>query len=85
LLASVSPAQATISWSSELLTNGGFETGYATGWTNGGGGTVTIGTICPEGNGGPRTGTYQAYWTAPSNSAYYLYQTVDLFKLCERH
>jgi hypothetical protein len=67
-----------INWSSELLTNPGFETGDTTGWTNGGGGTMTVGTDCPYGSQGP-DGTYYAYWLQDNwglNS--YAYQNVSL-------
>ena len=67
-----------INWSSELLTNPGFETGDTTGWTNGGGGTMTVGTDCPYGSQGP-DGTYYAYWLQDDwglNS--YAYQNVSL-------
>jgi len=77
LLTFVPTADAAITWSSELLTNPGFETGDATGWINAGGGGVNIGAQCTSCDDGPHTGSYQAYWNS-SNSAYYLYQTVDL-------
>ena len=77
LVASADPTFAAITWSSELLTNGDFETGDATGWSNSGG-SVTIGYWCSSCNDGPHGGSYQAYWTQPSNSAYYLYQNVNL-------
>ncbi len=67
-----------INWSSELLTNPGFETGDTTGWTNGGGGTMTVGTDCPYGSQGP-DGTYYAYWLQDNwglNS--HVYQNVSL-------
>ncbi|NIQ91673.1 MAG: DUF2341 domain-containing protein, partial [Deltaproteobacteria bacterium] len=70
-------AQASRCWSSELLTNPGFETGDATGWTNGGGGSVDIGAQCTWCNDGPHSGSYQAYWESTA-AGYYLYQTVDL-------
>jgi hypothetical protein len=73
------PAGAgNICWSSELLTNPGFETGDATGWTNGGGGFVDIGNMCISCDDSPHSGSYMAYWNADSESTYYLYQTVDL-------
>jgi hypothetical protein len=73
------PAGAgNICWSSELLTNPGFETGDATGWTNGGGGAVDIGNGCTMCDDPPHSGSYQAYWQTDSDSTYYLYQTVDL-------
>jgi len=62
--------------SSELLTNPGFETGSASGWTNGAG-TVTIGQRPSGGNDNPHTGSYQAYWNSP-NTSNYLYQNVSL-------
>jgi hypothetical protein len=72
-------AQANRCWSSELLTNPGFETGDATGWTNdGGGGAVDIGLKCSWCDDLPFTGSYQAYWETDSEPTYYLYQTVDL-------
>jgi hypothetical protein len=71
-------SQANKCWSSELLTNPGFETGDATGWTNGGGGGVNIGNGCSWCDDPPRTGTNQAYWETDSEPTYYLYQTVDL-------
>ncbi|UCF12611.1 MAG: DUF2341 domain-containing protein [Thermoplasmatales archaeon] len=67
-----------INWSSELLTNSNFETGNTTGWTNWGGGTMTVGTDCPYGSQGP-DGTYYAYWLQNNwdlNS--YAYQNVSL-------
>lgn len=68
-----------IQWSSELLTNPGFETGDTTGWTNGGGGTMTVGTNCPWGTESPYEGTYYSYWlTAGQNVNAYAYQTVNL-------
>jgi hypothetical protein len=67
-----------IIWSSELLTNSGFETGDTTGWTNGGGGTMTVGTDCPYGSQSP-DGTYYAYWTQNNwNVNSYAYQNVSL-------
>jgi hypothetical protein len=66
-----------ICWSSELLTNPGFETGDATGWSNGGGGNVNIGAQCTWCDDPPRTGSYQAYWESTA-AGYYLYQDVDL-------
>jgi hypothetical protein len=57
-----------ICWSSELLTNPGFETGDATGWTNGGGGAVNIGNLCIACDDGPHSGSYQAYWNGDSES-----------------
>jgi hypothetical protein len=77
--AAFKPAGSTgnICWSSELLTNPGFETGDETGWNNGGGGAVNIGDLCWACDDHPRTGSSQAYWNT-SGSAYYLYQTVDL-------
>jgi hypothetical protein len=68
---------AAITWSSELLTNAGFESGDSTGWTNSGG-TVDVGTGCVACDDPPHGGSYQAYWVQPSNSAYYLFQNVDL-------
>ena len=67
-----------IIWSSELLTNPGFETGDTTGWSNSGGGTMTVGTDCPYGSQSP-DGTYYAYWLQNNwivNS--YAYQNVSL-------
>jgi hypothetical protein len=56
----------------------GFETGDATGWTNGGGGAVNIGNGCSWCDDPPRSGTNQVYWETDSEPTYYLYQTVDL-------
>jgi hypothetical protein len=70
-------AEAAITWSGELLTNPGFETGNSTGWTNGGGGTVNVGVLCYGCNDNPHSGSYQAYWNT-SNVNYYLYQNVSL-------
>jgi len=67
-----------ICWSSELLTNPGFETGDDTGWSNGGGGTVAIGWQCSNWcDDAPHSGSYQAYWETTA-AGYYLYQDVDL-------
>jgi len=68
-----------IQWSSELLTNPGFETGDTTGWTNGGGGTMTVGTSCPWGSKSPYEGSYYSYWwTGGENVNAYAYQNVNL-------
>ena len=66
-------------WSSELLTNPSFETGDTTGWSNGGGGTMSVGTDCPDGEESPCGGIYYAYWLETNaNINSYAYQNVDL-------
>jgi len=77
LLLTFAPRAHAITWSGELLTNPGFETGGASGWSNGGGGSVNTGLQCTYCDNGPHSGSYQAYWES-SDSTYYLYQTVDL-------
>ncbi len=68
-----------IEWSSELLTNPGFENGDTSGWTNGGGGTMIVGTDCPWGSKSPYEGTYYSYWlVAGENVNAYAYQNVNL-------
>ncbi|UCF49070.1 MAG: DUF2341 domain-containing protein [Thermoplasmatales archaeon] len=68
-----------LTWSSELLINSGFETGDTTGWSNGGGGTMTVGTDCPWGTESPYEGTYYSYWLETgSNVNAHAYQNVDL-------
>jgi|GEM_PF-725231 len=70
----VNSVMLTPAGSGELLTNPGFETGDATGWSNGGGGNVNISTAAFS---DPRTGSYMTYWNN-SNANYYLYQNVDV-------
>jgi hypothetical protein len=66
-------------WSSELLTNPSFETGDTTGWTNGGGGTMTVGTDCPWGSKSPYEGSYYSYWLPGGQTINaYAYQDVSL-------
>ncbi|UCF49007.1 MAG: DUF2341 domain-containing protein, partial [Thermoplasmatales archaeon] len=80
-LNNISPisGSGTINWSSELLINPGFETGDTTGWLNGGGGTMTVGTDCPWGTESPYEGTYYSYWLdTGSNVNAYAYQNVSL-------
>jgi len=67
----------SVTWSGELLTNPGFETGNLTGWTNGGGGSANVGLGCPWCDDNPHSGSYQVYWNSP-NLAYSLYQNVSL-------
>jgi len=67
LLLAAPGAQAQTTWTGELLTNPGFESG-TTGWTNGGGGTMVAGAACSiYCNDPPHGGVNQAYWTT-SNS-----------------
>jgi hypothetical protein len=66
-----------ICWSSELLTNPGFESG-STGW-NSVGQTMSTGPACQNNcDAIPHSGSNVAYWTAPSAITNYAYQTVDL-------
>lgn len=71
------PDGSTYIWTDELLTNPGFETGDKTGWTDGGGGSMDVGSICSLCDDGPHSGSYQAYWNT-SDSGHYAYQDVDL-------
>jgi hypothetical protein len=76
VLLPVSSASGAVTWSGELLTNPGFESGL-TGWTNGGGGSAVADTKIDWWDDGPHSGSKQAYWE-DSDPAYYLYQNVDL-------
>jgi len=79
----VSPEPATsitkenMCWSSELLTNPGFESG-STGWTSVGQ-AMSTGPACQNNcDATPHSGSNVAYWTDPSDITNYAYQTVDL-------
>lgn len=60
-MASISP---------ELLTNPGFETGDASGWTEAAPGTMMVGSTTPFGRNAPHSGSHHAYWVASSPSNY---------------
>ncbi|UCF12670.1 MAG: DUF2341 domain-containing protein, partial [Thermoplasmatales archaeon] len=78
-ISKLSQGLGVLNWSSELLTNPGFETGDTTGWSNGGGGTMTVGTDCPFGTQSPYEGTYYSYWLLDGeNVNAYAYQNVSL-------
>ena len=64
------------SWSSELLTNPGFEDGNFNGWTTSGS-NWEVGTNPESGSAGPQSGSYCAYNNA-SSSTKYIRQDVDV-------
>ncbi len=64
-------------WSSELLSNGGFEDGNFGGWTVQGA-NWAVGADAPSGSAGPQAGSYTAFQTTPSSATDYIYQDVDL-------
>ena len=75
--------EATTGWgsySSELLGNGGAETGTTTGWTAIGpnAGNFAVGDDCPSGTTGPHTGAYTFFWNNPTSPDDWAYQEVDL-------
>ncbi|MHA2326150.1 MAG: hypothetical protein ACXACB_12160, partial [Promethearchaeota archaeon] len=64
-------------WSSELLSNGGFEDGNFGGWTVQGA-NWAVGADAPMGSAGTQAGSYTAFQTQPSSATDYIYQEVDL-------
>ena len=68
------------SWSSNLLTNPGAETGDTTGWTATGSNPTmfSAGADCTDGSAGPHTGSYCFFWDSSSAADDWAYQEVDL-------
>ncbi|MHA2031320.1 MAG: hypothetical protein ACW99Q_18230, partial [Candidatus Kariarchaeaceae archaeon] len=64
-------------WTSELLSNGGFEDGNFGSWTVQGA-NWAVGADAPMGSAGTQAGSYTAFQTQPSTATDYIYQEVDL-------
>jgi type II secretory pathway pseudopilin PulG len=76
-LLTLAPRAHGITWSGELLTNPGFESG-TTGWNSVGQAMSTGGQCENNCDATPHSGSNVAYWTAPSAITNYAHQTVDL-------
>ncbi len=68
---------AALTWTDELMQNGGFETGSLSGWTTSGT-NWKVGFDVSNGSAGCQAGIYCAYASTPSKSSGYIYQDVNL-------